>query len=172
MKKFMFLFLVVAFVAVMAGGAMAETCSCNEQLTDTLFVDLSILPCNRIDIQDSSIALCTYIPCEGVCADEANFTYDFCATGNDSSRKLEVTIDKGSYPGDPNVDLKLRMPSNTGGMMLNWNSVNEFTPLPGNATGQTGLLTLIVHPGATEIICNEPIELDFEITSTWCCVCN
>jgi hypothetical protein len=54
MKKFMFLFLIVAFVAVMAGGAMAkEDCTCGGPTSDTLSVNMQVLPCNVMRITET-----------------------------------------------------------------------------------------------------------------------
>lgn len=92
MKKFMFLFLVVAFVAVMAGGAMAVEIDCCPPPCgdcppvcngDTeLQIDWTIYGLHCIDIQTEYVELCGWVPCEGTmesCCEE--FDYEIINTG-------------------------------------------------------------------------------------------
>jgi hypothetical protein len=102
MKKFMFLFLIVAFVAVMVGGAIAcgendQNCWCGSNMDD-LSVKLKMIPCNMIDFGDSTVELCAYIPCGAdwnttECIDEEEFGFKFCASGTDPAREMTVTSD-------------------------------------------------------------------------------
>ncbi|MBN1332724.1 MAG: hypothetical protein JW971_03085 [Synergistales bacterium] len=91
MKKFVFLFLIAAFMAVMAGGALGEElvncvpiCPpiCEGDSTLDIYYEIYGLHC--IDIETDFVELCGWVPCPGAPAmvsDCANFDFSVKNTG-------------------------------------------------------------------------------------------
>lgn len=109
MKKFMFLFLVVAFVAMMAVGAMATDCCgpCPPVCDGDTQLDLNwiIYGLHCIDIDTQCIDLCGWVPCPGNVMESCCNEFYYTLTNTGCPGTVYAWLDSHIYGADVYVDL-------------------------------------------------------------------